>query len=399
MTDAPLRILCVHNRYLIRGGEDLAFEDEQRMLREHGHAVTGYERDNQDVAQVGRIRLFGKTIWSVQTYHEVRRYLRRERFDVMHVHNTLPLISPSVYYAAKSVGVPVVQTLHNYRLICPNASLYRDGGICEACVGKTVAWPGIVHACYRDSRLASGAVATLMATHKVMRTWSRAVQRYIVPSRFGRDKLIEGGLPADRVVVKPPYVTPDPGVGPGGEYALFVGRLDPQKGADVMIDAWRQLGGEIPLKIVGDGPLREKIEQAAQRLSGVEYLGRRERAEVDELMGNARIFLFPSTWYEGLPRVILEALARGTPVVTSGIGSMASVIDDGRTGLHFRAGDVDHLVERVRWVLANPDEVAAMRCHARDEFEATYTPQANYTRLMEIYASVLRPQPTVQPLG
>jgi glycosyltransferase involved in cell wall biosynthesis len=382
-----MQILSIHNNYQIRGGEDESRESEERLLREMGHQVDAYEESNDRVAAIGNVRMALRTIWSAQAYRTVEQKLRESAYDVVHVQNFFPLISPSVYYAAKAGGVPVVQTLRNYRLLCPNALFFRDGGVCEDCLGKFIPYPGVLHSCYRDSRGASGVTAAMLTVHQAMGTWTSMVDKYITLTEFARQKFIEGGLPAEKIVVKPNFVHPDPGVGEGdGGYALFVGRLSVEKGLDTLLAAWERLDKPMPLKIVGDGPLSGQVAEAAARLPKVEWLGRRPMAEVHELMGKAMVLIFPSKWYETFGRVAVEAFAKGTPVIAAKIGAIAELVEGDRTGLHFHPGDAADLAAKVEWALAHPRELAQMRREVRAEFEAKYTAKENYRRLMEIYS-------------
>jgi glycosyltransferase involved in cell wall biosynthesis len=382
-----MRIMTVHNRYQIRGGEDECYEAEVSLLRQMGHPVEVYEEDNDRVAAIAKLRMLATTIWSGETYQAVKKKLVETACDVVHVQNFFPLISPSVYYAARAEGVPVVQTLHNYRLLCPNALFFRAGKVCEDCLGKPIPYAGVMHSCYRGSVVASGGVATMLTVHRAMKTWTQAVDLYIALTEFARQKFIEGGLPAERIVVKPNFVNPDPGVGSGqGGYALFVGRLSVEKGLDTLLDAWEGLGTKLPLKIVGDGPLVDQVLEATKRLPQVEWLGRKPMAEVHALMGEATVLVFPSKWYETFGRVAVEAFAKGTPVIAANIGAIAELVDSGRTGLHFRPGDAADLATQIEWVLENPAQLAQMRQEARAEFEAKYTAQKNYETLLEIYS-------------
>ncbi len=376
----------IHNHYQQVGGEDQVFAAEAGLLEAHDHRVLRYTMHNDQVASLNPLTLARSTVWNGEVYRELRALIRRERPQVAHFHNTFPLISPAAYYASKAEGVPVVQTLHNYRLLCPNALFFRDGRPCEDCLGKPIPWPGVVHACYRGSRAASGAVAAMLTAHRGLGTWTRTVDVYIALTEFVRQKFIQGGIPAEKIVVKPNFVHPDPGLGGGrGEYALFVGRLSPEKGVDTLLAGWEQLGGRVPLKIVGDGPLASRVAEATQKLRGVEWLGRQPGERVLALMKEARILLLPSLWYENLPMVVIEAYAAGLPVVGSDLGSVAALIDPGRTGLHFRSEDPEDLTVQVEWALTHPTELARMRREARAEFEAEYTAEKNYWRLMEIY--------------
>ncbi|MEB3219548.1 MAG: glycosyltransferase family 4 protein [Nostocales cyanobacterium 94392] len=384
-----MRILAIHNRYQIRGGEDECYEAEVSLLREMGQQVEVYEANNDRVAKLSKLRLATDTVWSGETYQTIEHQLQKQRPDVVHVHNFFPLISPSVYYAVKRAGIPVVQTLHNYRLLCPNALFFRDGKVCEDCLGQIIPYPGVMHGCYRENKVASAGVATMLGVHRTMNTWAKMVDLYITLTEFARQKFIAGGIPAEKIVVKPNFVRPEPEVGNGsGGYALFVGRLSVEKGLDTLLNAWEHLDHQIPLKIVGDGPLADQVVAATKRLPLVEWLGRKPMAQVHELMGEAKFLVFPSKWYETFGRVAIEAFAKGTPVIAANIGAIAELVDSGRTGLHFRPGDALDLADKVKWILVNPEKLAQMRKQARLEFEAKYTADRNYQQLMEIYQKV-----------
>ena len=347
---------------------------------------------NDQVTRMSSLGLAKATVWNDEVYRELRTLIRREQPQIAHFHNTFPLISPAAYYAARAEGVPVVQTLHNYRLLCPNALFFREGRVCEDCLGKTFSWPGVVHACYRESRPASGAVAAMQSVHWSVGTWMKAVDAYIALTEFAREKFIEGGLPSDKIVVKPNFVNPDPGSGGGeGGYFLFVGRLSREKGVETLLAAWELLREESYLKIVGDGPLAPKVAAAAERVRGLEWVGRQSRERVLALMKNARALIFPSVWYEGFPMVIAEAYAVGLPVIASDLGSMSSLVDHGRTGLRFRPGDPQDLAAQVEWASGQSTELDRMRGEARAEFERNYTAEHNYRLLMETYQRVVKP--------
>jgi Glycosyltransferase len=381
-----MRILSIHNRYLIRGGEDQSRELEEKLLQEQGNQVDIYEENNNRVAEIGKVRVAIRTVWSTESYQIVRQKLTENSYNIVHVQNFFPLISPSVYYAANKQGVPIIQTLRNYRLLCANSYFFRDQKVCEDCLGKIIPWPGVVHGCYRDSKLGSLVVVTMQTLHRAISTWKKMVNLYITLTDFTRQKFIQAGLPADKIVVKPNFVYPDPGMGEGnGNYAIFIGRLSPEKGLDTLLAAWQLLGGKIPLKIIGDGPLSNQVREAVTKLPYVKWLGRLPIQEVYTLIGEAKFLIFPSQWYETFGRVAIEAFAKGTPVIASNLGNMSSMIESGRTGFHFSPGDPNDLAALVEYALTHPEKLRKMRFEARSEFEAKYTAQQNYHKLMDIY--------------
>jgi glycosyltransferase involved in cell wall biosynthesis len=301
------------------------------------------------------------------------------------------LISPAAYYAARAEDVRVVQTLHNFRLCCPNALLFRDGAVCEDCLGKAIPWRGIAHKCYRDNYVASAAVATMLTMHRALGTWRNAVDTYIALTKFGRRKLVEGGLPADKIAVKPNFAFPDPGPGSGnGGYAIYVGRLSAEKGVTALLNAWRHLGDVLPLKLIGDGPLAATVAKAAAENASIQWLGSMPLDAVYELIGRAAILVLPSQCYETFARVIIEAFAKGTPVVVSKLGAMAEIVDDGHTGLFFKPGDPADLAAKVQSIIANPLKLKCMRQAARRIFDQNFTADANHKILMTIYDGAMR---------
>jgi glycosyltransferase involved in cell wall biosynthesis len=385
-----MKILLAHSFYQHPGGEDQVVSAEAELLRSSGHEVVTFHRRNIEVSSYGSLQtatLAARTVWAWDSYTDLRALLQRERPDVAHFHNILPLISPSAFYACKSEGVPVVQTLHNYRLICPSATLFRNGHLCEECVDSASFAPAIAHACYRDSRSATVAVASMITVHKAMGTWSREVDCYIALSVFARDKLLKAGLPAENVVIKPNFLQSDPGAGNGRrDYALFIGRLVAEKGIERLLNAWAKLPDPPPLRIAGDGPLRGVVEQAVRRSHGrIEWLGQVPRERTLELIKRAQFLVFPSEWYEGFPLTLVESLACGTPVIAARIGSVAEIIVDGSTGIQFTAGDVNDLAAKINWASSHPNELAEMGMSARREFLSKYTAKQNYSTLMEIY--------------
>lgn len=384
-----MRILQVHNFYRQAGGEDTVVRNEAALLRENGHIVVQYMRSNEELGGVPGMTAAKQSVWSGKTFSEVSELIAAEQPDVLHAHNTFPLISPSVYYAASAARVPVVQTIHNFRLACPNALLYRDGARCHDCVGKSVKWPAVVHACYRGSRAASLAVTSTLAVHRLLGTWRHMVSCYIALTEFARDILVREGLPADRIRVKPNFVFRDTGIGVGdGQFILFVGRLTEEKGVRTLLDTWRQFNWLPELRLVGVGPLFDEAVSAAAVDSRIVVLGGRSHDETLQLMGDAPILVFPSTWYEGMPMTIVEALARGTPVAASDLGGAREMLTAARHSKLFAPGNPESLASVLTAMWNSVDKTAA-RTEARDLFERHYTASANYSQLVEIYRTCL----------
>jgi glycosyltransferase involved in cell wall biosynthesis len=381
-----MRILLVHNFYQQRGGEDLVYADEARLLESRGHEVVRYSLHNDAIGSMSTVGLVGRTVWNARSSADIRAVIAMKRPQLLHVHNTFPLISPSVYYAAGAAGLPVVQTLHNYRLFCPVAVCFRDGHVCTDCLGRSVPWPAVRHACYRDSRLASATVATMLSIHRLVRTWHRKVGVYVALTEMARRLFVQAGVPATKIVVKPNFVDPDPSPGTGdGGYALFIGRLSAEKGLRTLLRAWQLTHPRPPLRVAGDGPLADEMKAAAAGMPEVVWLGRREPAEIVPLLRDATCLVFPSECYETFGRVIVEAFAAATPVIAAGHGAAGELVHDGITGLLFRPGDAEDLASKVRLLFSDSATRARFRTAARAEFETRYTADVNYRSLMDIY--------------
>ncbi len=385
---SPPRVLMVHNFYQQPGGEDQVFQAELDLLQSHQIPVTTYTIHNRQIESRSPLSVARDTLWNSSSYHEIETLIQTWQPDVVHVHNTFPLMSPSIYYAARAHQIPVVQTLHNYRLLCPNALFFRDQKPCEDCLGKPLPWPGIYHRCYRDQWAASTVVGSSLTLHNILGTYKQQVNLFIALTAFARQKYIEGGIPADAIALKPNFVSTDPGFSSeGGNTFVYIGRLAPEKGLNTLLKAWQLLGGEYPLQIVGEGPLRSKVEQATQTLPGIQYLGHRPLAEIFELLGHAKALIFPSEWYETFGRVIIEAYAKGTPVITSALGVMNDLVHHQQTGLKFEPGSAQDLATQIRWSLQSP-AWPQMRYRARQEYTTHYTAERNYNQLRQLYDQV-----------
>jgi glycosyltransferase involved in cell wall biosynthesis len=379
-----MRVLMVHNRYLLRGGEDESTDAEAALLETGGVEVDRLILDNKHIDGSRPLRNGLRTIWSGPTYANVRERIGFVQPDIVHIQNFFPLVSPSAHWAAQAEGIPVVQALRNYRLYCLNGWVFRDGQGCELCHGK-LPWRGVVHACYRDSRLGSSAVAAMLIAHRVARTWHTKVDLFIAPSEHARRKLA-GSVPVDRVAIKPNFV-PDRGMGTGrGGFALFAGRLSPEKGVATLLRAWRDGAGQLPeLRIAGDGPLARTVAEAATQVPGVTYLGRKSLDEVLDLMAEAGVLVYPSEWPETFGRSVVEALSVGTPVLCSTGGAHSELVSDGIDGALFAPGDADGLRAAVTQLMADRQRHGAMREAARRTYLGAYTPARNLEALLRLY--------------
>jgi glycosyltransferase involved in cell wall biosynthesis len=382
-----MRVIIVHNYYQQPGGEDQVFLSESNLLESRGHRVIRYTKHNDLLTNMDPFKLVISTLWNQKALRELKYLVQRHRPNVIHFHNTFPLISPGSYYAKGNNGPVVIQTLHNFRLICPGALFFRNGDICEKCLFKIFPWPGATNACYRKSYSASIMTVAMLTLHSLLRTWQNRIDRFIALTEFAKEKFIQGGIPSEKIVVKPNFVFIDPGfMSHKDTFALFIGRLSDEKGIITLLNAWKDIG-TILLKIVGFGPLEKTIKNLiiSKNMGTVEVLGQLSQNDAIDLMKKAKFLLFPSTCYEGFPNTLVEALACGLPVVTSNIGSMAEIIEDGVTGLHFEAGNPVDLADKIKWLIENPDKSRHMGKNARKVFLEKYTAEKNYKILMNIY--------------
>jgi glycosyltransferase involved in cell wall biosynthesis len=402
-----VRILIVHNRYQQRGGEDAVVANEAAMLQRYGHQVDLLEFDNDAIHGVAASLLAGgRAFYSQASARIVAARIDRFRPQLLHLHNFLGTLSPSVFFAAQSRHIPLVLTLHNYRLLCASAVLFREGHPCEECIEKRSFLPGVQHACYRGSRMGSAAVGGSIAFHAVLGTWTRRVARYITLTRFAAEKMAGFRVPRDLIRIKPnfvpdlesspnPSLTPDPTPDPiPAPFALFAGRLSVEKGISTLIEA--DAGGQLPLPVhvLGDGPMSAALAQAARRPgSRLVPLGSRPPSEVREVMRKAAVLLLPSLWYEGFPMVCAEAFAAGLPVLASNIGGLGEIVEDGVSGHLFPPGDASALVRALHRFASPSPELAAMRLAARRRFESHYTMERNYQTLMAIYRELVPGEP------
>lgn len=378
-----MKVLFVHNAYQHKGGEDTVLEAEAALLASRGHVVEHFTRHNNDISQMSRASVAIQTFWSTPSAKDFEAQLRSFKPDVVHVHNTFPLISPAIYWVADRMGVPVVQTLHNFRLFCPQAMLLREGKVCEDCLGK-LPWRGALRGCYRESRLQSTVLASMVSLHRGLGTWQNKVTRYIALNNFCRNKCIEGGLPAERIVIKPNFVDFLPPIAVDRKDFLFVGRLSAEKGIDTLVAASGMVEAA-RVQVAGTGPEAELLNA----VPNIRALGALSGDQVREAMGGAIALVLPSICNESFPRTLAEAFGSGLPVIASRLGALAELVEDRVTGLLFDPGDPASLADAMRWALEHPSEMAAMGKAARAHYEANFTAERNYQQLLAIYEGAI----------
>ena len=402
-----MKIVQIHNYYQQAGGEDSVVAAERNMLETAGHEVIPYYKSNDGIVGTWQMIVCSlKTLWNYKAYSEFRKFLKSHCPDVVHCHNTFPLISPAIYWACEKEGVPVVQTLHNYRLLCLNSQFLRynqqsEVEICEKCHKRSFKFPGIKYRCYRGSIAGSAVVALMLFLHRLLGTWKNKVSAYIALTEFQKQKMSEGGLPEERIFVKPNFVCsetlkePVDCDIPQSPYALFVGRLSPEKGCAVLLQAWKYFLESCDSKqnmfrpellVVGDGPDKESLEQWSEehQLNQVRFTGKLPRDQVQALIKGAEFLVLPSLWYEGFPMTIVEAFSCGTPVLVSDLGGMKTIITEGVNGRKFAVGDAFELADRIN-TMFNSKELVAMRAIIRNEFESYYSESFNLSLLLDIY--------------
>jgi glycosyltransferase involved in cell wall biosynthesis len=394
-----LKILLAHNFYgsSAPSGENTVYSAEKSLLEAAGHEVVEYTRHSDEIrgqGAWGAMKGAMSTPWNPFAFARVRRTIKRERPDVLHVHNTFPLLSPAIFHSAARSSTATVLTLHNYRTVCAAAIPMREGQPCTECLDRRSVTPALRYGCYRQSRLATLPLASMIALHRKLGTWRKHVDAFIALTGFQRDQLVAAGLPPERMHVKPHFYPDPPSPLPWREReakVVFIGRLGEEKGVRFLIEAWRQWGEQAPqLELIGDGPQRRELEDLAQVMNGkVRFLGQRPFSETQKRLASAHLLVLPSVCFEGFPMVILEAFAMGVPVAASRLGSMPCLMQDGRNGVLFTPGNAEDLLRQVRGAWGEDDLLARMGAAAREEFDARYTAEANYRMLIDIYQAAI----------
>lgn len=377
------KVLTCHNFYQQTGGEDLSYRDEVELLRLRGHEVIEYTRHNNEVSRTTRSQLVSALLWNRRTYVEIGQLIEQHRPDIIHCTNTLPLISPSVYDAAARYGIPVVQSLRNYRVFCAESMCMRREAPCQNCLKANFAWQAIWNRCYRNSIVASAAVALLQKRAKRAEFYRQKVHAYYTLSRFAKLKMVEHGMDASHIHVKPNFSLQQAKMGKGdGGYFVFVGRLAEAKGIRILLQAWKKLS--IRLKVIGDGPLAHLVGAAAIQNPAIEWTGESDLHAALDAIGRARALIFPSIGLETFGRTIMEAFSVGTPVIAARGSTGDELITDGVTGLLYDGIRPDQLANLLMSEQVD-DRLRNMRTATLEDFRDKYSPERNYELLMQIY--------------
>lgn len=387
-----MRILFVHNKYQYRGGEDVTLDLERSLLLSKAHEVEVLEFDNYHIKGLfSKIKTGLSSFYNRTSARALAEKIDSFRPDIIHVHNLFFTASPSILYKAKAMGIPVVMTIHNYRLICANAMLLRNGKVCELCVPHTFPLSGIKYKCYRSSAIESALVTGITSVHKMLSTWHDKVNHYIVPSHFLKEKLQHSSLKlkeSEASVI--PNLSEDLAFEPGdrSDYFLFAGRLSYEKGIDILLDCFAN-NRDLTLVIAGDGPEKSNLLNRIRDIPTIRYMGLRTKAEVIALMKRCRALIFPSRWYEGLPLTIIEALSTGTPVIAARLGAMPEMIRDGYNGFLFPAGNSVALAGQIRHFNAVAQGSPELYLNARQAYQERYHPEIHYRSIMSLYETTI----------
>ena len=383
-----MKILVAHNRYLYRGGEDTVVDAEVNLLRQRGHQVWVYSRDNTELQYLAPFEAAKTTFWSRQTVQELQKIHQQFSPDLIHAHNTFPLISPSLYGVAKKLRIPVVQTLHNFRLVCPQAMLLREGKHCEECVGK-LPWRAIVHRCYRHSLPQTALTSTMLMVQRMRGVWHQQISRFIVLNQLCREIFERGGLPVDKLRIKPNFVeSPEAPQWQHRQGGLFIGRLSTEKGIAVLIDALNKLPGH-RIDVFGKGPLQALVEASPH----LRYGGFQSSDVLRQKLNDAAYLVMPSTGMESFGLVAIEAFACGTPVIGTRHGGLRELIRHGQNGLLVPPNDANALASAIAYAESHPDQMRRMGMAARKNYLTSYTPERNYEQLIQIYHEAVNPAP------
>ena len=386
-----MRILIVHNKYKEKGGEDNSFAIECQMLRDHGHDVKQLVYENNNINSViSLFKLSYKLFYINTTVRNLKTVIKEFSPDIIHVHNFFYLVSPSVFFVAKRKKIPIVFTVRNYRLICSGAYLLRDEKVCELCVTKKIPIHGVIYKCHRNSYLQSFHLSLMILVHRLLGTWNTLISKYIVLTEFAKNKLINSNLKLKehQIAVKPNFVV-DTGYTSMAEredYFLFIGRLSKEKGIDILLKSF--IDTKYQLKIIGTGPLADDVINAAKNHPNIHYEGFRPNDQIINYLKKCKALVFPSIWYEGMPRTILEAYSTGTPVISTDIDNINELVIENYNGIHFKNNSAVSLAGALRNFMQK-EKSETLYDNARKTYEEKYSYDSNYLMLIDIYKKLI----------
>ncbi len=387
-----MRILLAHNFYKFFAGEDSIALREKELLESKGEDIYFYTKDNKETDNYNlkeKIIFFKQTVYSKKTRNEIIDIVKSFKPHIAYTHNIFPLISPSIFHTLYRESIPCVQNVQDYRWLCPNGVFYINNRVCERCKNGAF-WNSVRYRCFRNSFLLSGLYATTISINRHAGVFKK-IDAFLCTTEFNKQKLMEAGIEEKRIFIKPNYLDIshiEPSYGKG-DYIIFLGRLSPEKGLWTLVNAFEKLR-DYRLCIVGTGPLEEPLKKYIneRELKNISIEGFKQGAEKDSLIKNALFMVFPSEWYEHFPIVLLEAFAFGKPVVASNIGNMPLIVEDGKSGLHFKAGDALDLADKIKTLSQNPSDIINMGIYARNNMEQEYTPEVNYKILKSIFEKI-----------
>ncbi len=384
-----MNILLIHNTYQQKGGEDSVLENEYQLLKEK-NTVEKLLFNNEDIkSSFDKLKTGFNSIYNKNSAKIVEEKIKEFSPDIIHVHNFFPIASPSIFYVANKLNIPIVMSLHNYRLICPNALLFKNNEICEKCVNKSFAIDAVLHGCYRESRVQTFALALMSYVHKKRKTWNTKVDKYIALTEFAKEKILNSslGLDESQIVVKPNFVIDNGFELEKEEYCLFVGRLSKEKGIDVLLNTFQN--SERKLLIIGTGPMLETVKEYSKEYSNIEYLGFQSIDFIIDKLKKAKALIFTSIWYETFGMTIIEAFSCATPVIAPNLGAPGELVLDGYTGFIYKAGDSIELHSSIEQLYIQPEMYTQLCKNARKDFLEKYTKEKSYDYLMKIYQDVI----------
>jgi len=385
-----MKILLIHNQYQHRGGEDTVMESELKLLEKRGETVETLFFNNDDInSAVSKIKFGFYSFYNPDSARLLSKKINEFNPDIIHVHNFFPIASPSLFYVANAKKIPIVMTLHNYRLLCPNAMFFRENKVCEDCISKSFALDSVIHGCYRDSKIQTLFLATMTWFHKKKGTWKNKIDKYIALTDFAKNKFITSslGLKESQIIVKPNFVVDNGFDLEKEEYCLFVGRLSQEKGIDILLNTFKNSSHK--LLIIGTGPMTAKVEEFSTNTENIEYLGFQSIDFIIEKLKKAKALIFTSVWYEGMPMTILEAFSTATPIVCGDIGGPAEIVKNEKNGLLYKIGNTEDLKEKIEKLYADNVLYKSLCENARQTFENKYSEEENYMQLIDIYKKAI----------